>query len=129
MKKYIFSVTLILMSMSVFAQKNNPPGLELIKESDLKKDLYAFADPHFKGRSAGTLDELKASMWLAEKYREIGLLPSLNCQTLTMADLDKARDYCLVPEGGLRLAHRDDRHALNGMQWRSCLISRIIIPV
>ncbi len=75
MKKYIFSVTLILMSMSLFAQKNNPPGLELIKESDLKKDLYAFADPHFKGRSAGTLDELKASMWLAEKYREIGLLP------------------------------------------------------
>jgi DNA repair protein RecO (recombination protein O) len=25
----------------------------------------------------------------------------------------------LVPEGGLRLAHRDDRHVLNGMQWRS----------
>lgn len=75
MKKYIFGVAAILMSLSLFAQKNNLPGLELIKESDLKKDLYAFADPHFKGRSAGTLDELKASMWLAEKYREIGLMP------------------------------------------------------
>jgi hypothetical protein len=75
MKKYIFSVSIILMGITVFAQKNSPPGLELIKESDLKKDLYAFADPHFKGRSAGTLDELKASIWLAEKYREIGLLP------------------------------------------------------
>jgi DNA repair protein RecO (recombination protein O) len=51
--------------------------------------------------------------------KEIGLLPSLNCQTLTMADLDHSLDYCLVPEGGLRLAHRDDRHALRGAQWLS----------
>jgi hypothetical protein len=39
----------------------SPPGLSLIKEADLKKDLYALADAHFNGRSAGTLDELKAS--------------------------------------------------------------------
>ncbi len=58
------------------AQKANLPGLALIKESDLKKDLYTFADAHFKGRSAGTLDELKSSMWLAEQYRAIGLLPA-----------------------------------------------------
>jgi Peptidase family M28 len=76
MKKYIFSVSLLLIGMAAKAQKNNPPGLDLIKESDLKKDLYEFADPHFKGRSAGTLDELKASMWLVEKYRSIGLLPA-----------------------------------------------------
>ena len=65
----------LLISSSQFAQNANPPGLQLIKESDLKKDLYALADAHFNGRSAGTLDELKASMWLAEKYRSIGLLP------------------------------------------------------
>ena len=76
MKKYIISTFTFFVSIFAIAQKNNPPGLELIKESDLKKDLYAFADPHFKGRSAGTLDELKASMWLVEKYREIGLLPA-----------------------------------------------------
>mgnify|MGYP000016298289 FL=1 len=62
---------------------------------------------------------LQASLRVFELLllREIGLLPSLNCQTLTMADLDETRDYCLVPEGGLRLAHRDDRHALTGAQW------------
>ena len=62
---------------------------------------------------------LQASLRVFELLllREIGLLPSLNCQTLTMADLDDTQDYCLVPEGGLRLAHRDDRHALTGAQW------------
>jgi hypothetical protein len=76
MKKYTLIVVTLFMSVLVIAQKNNPPGLDLIKESDLKKDLYEFADPHFNGRSAGTLDELKASIWLAEKYRSIGLLPA-----------------------------------------------------
>ncbi len=51
-------------------------GLQLIKESDLKKDLYALADAHFRGRSAGTVDELKAASWMAEKYRSIGLKPA-----------------------------------------------------
>ena len=70
------SFLIVVMSGSLLAQNTNPPGLKYIKESELKKDLYALADAHFNGRSAGTLDELKASMWLAEKYRSIGLLPA-----------------------------------------------------
>ena len=51
--------------------------------------------------------------------REIGLLPLLDAQTLTMAPLmDEAR-YSLVPEGGLRQSHADDRASLLGAQWRS----------
>lgn len=76
MKKILLASSMFFLGLCLFAQKTNPPGLDLIKEADLKKDLYAFADAHFKGRSAGTLDELKASMWLAEKYRSIGLLPA-----------------------------------------------------
>ncbi len=76
MKNFFLASLALFVSLSLFAQKSNPPGLDLIKEADLKKDLYAFADAHFKGRSAGTLDELKASMWLVEKYRTIGLLPA-----------------------------------------------------
>jgi len=76
MKRIIIFVIIIFINLNLIAQKPNPPGLELIKEADLRKDLFAFADAHFKGRSAGTLDELKASMWLAEKYRSIGLLPA-----------------------------------------------------
>ncbi len=67
---------LLMVTNTLCAQSNNPPGLNLINTEDLKNDLYALADKHFNGRSAGTLDELKASMWLAEKYRSIGLKPA-----------------------------------------------------
>ncbi len=68
----------IFFCITAFSQtnKNNPPALSSIKEADLKKDLYEFADVHFNGRSAGTLDELKAGIWLAEKYKSIGLAPA-----------------------------------------------------
>jgi len=75
--KKLFALSLILItSSSIFAQTTNPPALSSIKIEDLKKDLYAHADGHFKGRSAGTLDELKAAAWLAEQYKAIGLKPA-----------------------------------------------------
>jgi DNA repair protein RecO (recombination protein O) len=49
--------------------------------------------------------------------RSIGLLPSLDRQTMTLDDLDPEVIYCLVAEGGLRQAHEDDRIGLSGMQW------------
>jgi DNA repair protein RecO (recombination protein O) len=49
--------------------------------------------------------------------REIGLLPQLNAQTLTLAALDVDGHYSLVPEGGLRQAHSDDRASMRGEQW------------
>ncbi|MEI8325085.1 MAG: DNA repair protein RecO, partial [Betaproteobacteria bacterium] len=51
--------------------------------------------------------------------REIGLLPALDAQTLTLASLEQGERYTLVPEGGLRQAHDDDRASLNGAQWTS----------
>ena len=75
MKKIFSNILLLFIANFVFAQ-HDPPGLNLIRIEDLKKDLYAFAAAHFNGRSAGTLDELKAAMWLGEKYRSIGLQPA-----------------------------------------------------
>lgn len=49
--------------------------------------------------------------------REVGLLPQLDVQTLTLAPLEPDQAYTLVPEGGLRPAHADDRAALSGAQW------------
>ncbi|OYU46104.1 MAG: DNA repair protein RecO [Burkholderiales bacterium PBB4] len=49
--------------------------------------------------------------------REIGLLPQLDLQTLTLHPLQDDALYCLVPEGGLRLAHPDDRASLRGAEW------------
>ena len=51
--------------------------------------------------------------------REIGLLPALDQQTLTLAPLEPATRYALVPEGGLRLTHAEDRASLLGQQWQA----------
>jgi DNA repair protein RecO (recombination protein O) len=48
---------------------------------------------------------------------EVGLLPQLDMQTLTLAALQADAPYVLVPEGGLRAAHADDRSSLRGAQW------------
>jgi DNA repair protein RecO (recombination protein O) len=49
--------------------------------------------------------------------REIGLLPQLNRQTMTLRELEPDTPYTLVPEGGLRQAHAQDRATLTGAQW------------
>ncbi len=51
--------------------------------------------------------------------REIGFLPQLDHQTLTLAPLDDAARYSLVPEGGLRSCNESDRVSLSGAQWRA----------
>lgn len=51
--------------------------------------------------------------------REIGLLPALDVQTLTLGALADEALYCLVPEGGLRACGPADRHGLRGVQWRA----------
>lgn len=50
--------------------------------------------------------------------REIGLLPQLDSQTMTLAPLVTQARYCLVPEGGLRLSSESDRASLSGAQWQ-----------
>jgi len=55
--------------------------------------------------------------------REIGLLPVLDAQTLTLEPLDPDGRYCLVPEGGLREAHDDDRASLSGAQWEGLQVA------
>jgi DNA repair protein RecO (recombination protein O) len=49
--------------------------------------------------------------------REIGLLPMLDAQTMTLAGLDGHARYSLVPEGGLRQTSPSDRASLDGTQW------------
>ncbi|MBP9904285.1 MAG: DNA repair protein RecO [Rhodoferax sp.] len=49
--------------------------------------------------------------------REIGLLPLLDAQTMTLLALHPEEHYSLVPEGGLRQTHDNDRASLSGAQW------------
>ncbi len=84
-RKTLFIVLAISFSfITVFAQtkikliaKNNP-GISAIREDELKKDLYAMASDHFRGREAGTLDELKDAMWWADQLKIAGLKPAVN---------------------------------------------------
>jgi hypothetical protein len=54
----------------------SPPGLALITETDVQRDLFELGGDAMRGREAGTLDELRASVWLAERAREAGLEPA-----------------------------------------------------
>lgn len=51
--------------------------------------------------------------------REVGLLPALDTQTLTLAPLDDAASYSLRAEGGLVAASPDEGASLSGAQWRT----------
>jgi len=53
-----------------------PPALAAIRGDDIRRDLFALAGDAMRGREAGTLDELRASAWVAERAREAGLQPA-----------------------------------------------------
>ena len=75
---------LIVLAASLAAQSRPAPkstilvpaAISAIKESDIKRDLYAMAGDGMRGREAGTIDELRASMWVADQFRAIGAKPA-----------------------------------------------------
>ena len=74
-------IVLLALPMGLAAQRSTPPvprAIREIKEVDLRRDLFAMASPAMRGREGGTLDEMRASMWVAEQYRRIGLTPGIS---------------------------------------------------
>lgn len=69
--------------------------------------------------ASGHTEVLQAALRAFELLllREIGLLPVLDAQTMTLMALDPAHHYSLVPEGGLRHTNGSDRTSLSGQQW------------
>ena len=57
MRKLFIFCTLIGLVTAGIAQNHTPPAMAAIRVEDLKKDMYDLADAHYRGRSAGTLDE------------------------------------------------------------------------
>ena len=53
-----------------------PAAMAQIRQADLKRDLYAMANDAMRGREAGTPDEMRASIWVAEEMRKIGVKPA-----------------------------------------------------
>ena len=69
---------LSILAGQVDAQSANvqtPAAIQTIREQDLRRDLFTMAGDPLRGREAGTLDEMRASIWTAEQLRKIGLEP------------------------------------------------------
>ena len=64
----------ILAAAALGAAAQDP--IDRIREADLKRDLFALAGDEMRGREGGTLDEMTASMWIAERARQAGLQPA-----------------------------------------------------
>ncbi len=71
--QWLKHVVLVAAVGIVGADSQDP--IEHIRESDLRADLFALAGDQMRGREGGTLDEMAASMWIAERARDAGLLP------------------------------------------------------
>lgn len=52
-----------------------PAAMRAIREADLRRDLAFLAGDSLRGRGAGTIDEMRASVWIADEMRKIGLEP------------------------------------------------------
>jgi hypothetical protein len=68
-------LVLPLLLISANAQQPDDP-IERIREAEIKADLFELAGDHTRGREGGTLDELTASAWIAERARAAGMEPA-----------------------------------------------------
>jgi hypothetical protein len=80
MKKAITLMLLVCSAGQLLAQKAavgvRPPALAAIKQADLKKDIFELAGDAFRGRKAGSLDEMRAAVWVAQRAQAAGLEPA-----------------------------------------------------
>src|ERR1700738_5068199 len=72
-------LALVLLAAPLSAQSTAAPkppaAISAIRQKDLERDLAILGGDAMRGREAGTIDEMRASMWLAEEMRKIGLAP------------------------------------------------------
>ncbi|MGH7619646.1 MAG: hypothetical protein ACREPM_20730, partial [Gemmatimonadaceae bacterium] len=52
------------------------PALDAITQADIRRDIFALGGDAMRGREAGTLDEMRATGWVAEHARDAGLQPA-----------------------------------------------------
>src|SRR6185295_5577423 len=83
-RRFVLGVTVAVVAAPLAAQSaapaagrstQLPAGYAAVREADLRRDVGEMASPAMRGREGGTIDEMRASMWVAEQYRRIGLKP------------------------------------------------------
>ncbi len=94
--------------------------LSLLARDDPHPDLFDIYTHVVAVVSSGHGEALQTALRAFELLllREVGLLPALDVQTMTLAGLAAQGRYVLVSEGGLRQADARDRSSLSGAQWQ-----------
>ncbi|WP_416547961.1 DNA repair protein RecO [Limnohabitans sp. DCL3] len=95
--------------------------MRLTARDDPHPDLFEVYAATVRLLASGDPDALQWALRGFELLllKEMGLLPALNLQTLTLKPLSPMDSYALVPEAGLQWVSDDPRHALRGEQWQS----------
>jgi hypothetical protein len=75
-RRHLVFATMFVLAVAAAGGAGAQDPIERIREADLKADLFALAGDPMRGREGGTLDELTASMWIAERARQAGLQPA-----------------------------------------------------
>ncbi|WP_332454337.1 M20/M25/M40 family metallo-hydrolase [Chryseobacterium aquaticum] len=114
-KQTLFSLIGLFVFLLGSTQNHKKPLVSAIKESDLRKDMYELAADQFWGREAGTLDELKVSMWLADKAKEAGMKPAGDNGTFFQF-FDMYR-HQIIPQSSLKIGDNQLR------LWKDFLVA------
>lgn len=98
----------------------NELAMRLLARDDAHPALFDAYHAAVQVLASGQGEALQAALRAFELLllREIGLLPVLDIQTLTLAPLDADTGYSLQPDGGLLQAQDGDRASLPGREWR-----------
>src|SRR5262249_8805843 len=70
------AAAVLVMTLAGALTAGTQDPIDKIREADIKADLFALAGDAMRGREAGTVDELTASAWVAERARAAGLQPA-----------------------------------------------------
>jgi hypothetical protein len=65
----------LLVAPLLLSAQAAPRGMDAIRQEDLRRDLMVIGGDDYRGREGGSIDELRASVWIAEQLRTIGLEP------------------------------------------------------
>jgi DNA repair protein RecO (recombination protein O) len=95
--------------------------MRLTARDDPHPELFAVYAAAVRLLASGDADALQWALRGFELLllKNMGLLPALDLQTLTLKPLAPESFYTLLPEAGLQWVPKDERNALSGAQWQA----------
>ena len=76
MKRVPRALAVVVAAVCVVDGAPRQDPIDKIREAEINEDLFTLAGDAMRGREGGTLDEMAASVWVAERARAAGLQPA-----------------------------------------------------